>query len=472
MRRRFRRILLALGLFGVGTLASAISFGPVGIPTTMLALAIEKPYPSNPYVIELDIPAEDEGIGGIVVGFLAPKGELIYVVTKPGFIVAADWIGNVLWRLDTDVRVTPQSEKNGLPGWNGPGVQIADVDGDEATEVLYLDFAGRLHIVDARTGAPKRTLTFPHPDGAEGWEHLVVANFRGEGDRDILLQATNRDGYRYGRYLAAYALDAPETPLWTTDAYKGCAHNGARIADIDGDGRDEVLGITVFEEDGTPRVDPGFGKFWHADSLFVDDVRPDLPGLEIVLLEEGGDQNVWLRNVEGILWKANLRRQEPQNAAIGEFDPRTPGLEIWNRTRYNEHQKPFVLDARGNVLSEYAMDDVAPEGWTARGVEEISVIDWTGEVKQLAAAKERHESGDVAIFDPMTGEFVVHLPEKADRLYVADVAGDWREELIVLSGNEIHVYQNEARNPRPNERRLWTKPHYRRSKMTWNYYSP
>jgi hypothetical protein len=41
------------------------------------------------------------------------------------------------------------------------------------------------------------------------------------------------------------------------------------------------------------------------------------------------------------------------------------------------------------------MDDVAPAGWTVRGVEIIHTIDRTGERQQLACAKERHESGDV-----------------------------------------------------------------------------
>lgn len=61
---------------------------------------------------------------------------------------------------------------------------------------------------------------------------------------------------------------------------------------------------------------------------------------------------------------------------------------------------------------------------------------------------------------------------RADRLYVADVAGDWREEIIVLDANELHVYQNTAPNPRPNEKRLWTRRNYRRLKQCHNYYSP
>ena len=72
----------------------------------------------------------------------------------------------------------------------------------------------------------------------------------------------------------------------------------------------------------------------------------------------------------------------------------------------------------------------------------------------------------------MTGRFVERIPEKADRLYVVDISGDWREEIVVVSGAEIHVYANPAPNPRPDEPRLWKRQEYRRAKMSWNYYSP
>ena len=40
------------------------------------------------------------------------------------------------------------------------------------------------------------------------------------------------------------------------------------------------------------------------------------------------------------------------------------------------------------------------------------------------------------------------------------------------NGNELHIYSNPDPNPHLNHPRLWTQDHYRRSKMTWNYYSP
>lgn len=83
--------------------------------------------------------------------------------------------------------VKDQSERNGLPGWHGPGVQAADVDGDGLAEVLFLTQDSLLNIISGRTGEVEVTDRPPIPDEAELWEQLVVANLRGQGDRDILL---------------------------------------------------------------------------------------------------------------------------------------------------------------------------------------------------------------------------------------------------------------------------------------------
>ena len=113
-----------------------------------------------------------------------------------------------------------------------------------------------------------------------------------------------------------------------------------------------------------------------------------------------------------------------------------------------------------------------PKGWTDSGVEVISKIDWTGDRIQLIVAKERHTSGDIGLFTPMTGMFVERFKTKADRLYVADVSGDWREEIVVLKGSRLLIYFNLTRNTNPGRDRLWRENAYLRGKMTWNYYSP
>jgi len=424
-------------------------------------------------VIKLEIPPPRDSAGGIIVADVNDDGRMDYLVTVPGHLAVYANDGKKLWIKKTDIAVGGQSESQGLPGHHAPGVAAGDVDGDGKCEVVFLTRDSVLHIVEGATGRQKAFAKPPVPDGAARWEVAMIADFRGKGDRDILLQATNRSGYRLGRYLAAYAVEdllAGGKPLWTTDKFISCAHNAARLADINGDGRDEVLGATIFSADGK-RISRAAEFCGHMDSVFVADVCRDRAGLEVVLLEEGSNC-VQVIGAKGPIWRSHFKHTEPQNAAVGRFKAGTDEVFIWCRSRYNEHQKPFVFDSRGNKVFDYEMDDVAPAGWTVRGVEVIHTIDWTGRRQQLACAKERHRSGDVCIFEPLTGKFVARIKEKTDRLYVADVAGDWREEIIVLAGNELHVYQNAAPNPRPNEPRLWADRNYRRLKQCHNYYSP
>lgn len=443
---------------------------------TLIALtAQEQSRAEQPSVsIHLDIPAPQDSAGGILVADVNDDGKPDFIVTVPGHLAVYDNGGHKLWIKKLDIVVGGQSESQGLPGHDGPGVAAGDVDGDQRCEVVFLTQDRVLHVVDGSTGNEKATARPPVPNGAVRWELAMIADFRGTGgDTDILLQATNKSGYRTGKYLAAYAFDAlmdGSDPLWTTDEFVSCAHNGARLADLDGDGRDEVLGATIFSADGK-LITRAADFQGHMDSVFVADVRPDTPGLEVILLEEGSN-HVQVLGIDGPIWWKDFRRQEPQNAAIGRFKPGSDEIFIWCRSRYNEHQKPFVFDSQGTMIFDYEMDKVAPEGWTPRGAEVIHTIDWTGDKQQLACAKERHESGDVGLFEPLTGKFVTVFEQEADRLYVADVLGDWREEVIVLSGRDLHIYQNDRRNTRPDQERLWTDRTYRRLKQFHNYYSP
>lgn len=430
--------------------------------------------------IPLEIPApesEQDSTGGILVADVNNDDKPDFLVTVRGHLAVYDNGGRKLWIHSADLVVGGQSESQGLPGHHGPGVAAADVDGDGRTDVVFLTRDRVLHVVDGATGEKRATASAPVPEGAQRWELAMPADFRGTGgDRDVLLQATNKDGYRTGRYLAAYRFEdlisgaEGSQPLWTTDQFASCAHNGARLADINADGRDEILGETVYSADGELLVRAAEYR-GHMDSVFVADVRPEIDGLEVVLLEEGSNR-VQLLGQDKVIWRSHFREQEPQNAAIGRFKKGSDELFIWCRSRYSQHQKPFVFNSDGEVAFDYEMDDVAPEGWTASGVEVIHTIDWTGAHRQLACAKERHESGDVCLFEPLTGRFVQVFPERADRLYVADVFGDWREEIIVLAGNRLHIYENTAANPRPDQPRLWEDRNYRRLKQYHNYYSP
>jgi hypothetical protein len=252
-------------------------------------------------------------------------------------------------------------------------------------------------------------LEIPAPQDSAGG--IIVADVNNDGRMDYLVTVPG--------HIAAYANDGRKLWVLKTDVVVSGSseneglpgHNGPGVAagDMDGDGRCEVL-------------------FLMKDSV-----------LHILDGSTGRE-------------KATAQPRHPDEA------------ERW--------EVAMLADFRGTKVFDYSMDEVAPSGWTPRGVEILHTIDWTGGPRQLACATERHESGDVCLFEPLTGRFVEHIPEKADRLYVADVTGDWREEIIVLNGSELHVYYNEASNPRPQHKRLWTDRNYRRLKQCHNYYSP
>jgi hypothetical protein len=458
---------------------SAIIFVTCGTGcSSILKTTIWPQYADNPFVIRMDVPGPTDDRGSIMAADLNDDGLMDYLVTVPGHVVAYDHHGRQLWLLHIDVRLSLDEEKWGLPGQQAPGAQAADIDGDGVIEVLFMTQDGAMHVVSGAAGREKWSVLLPSPAGSEHWEHVVVGNFRGLGDRDVLLQTTNVKGYRMGRFVAAYAAEdlraGRHTPLWRRDDYLACAHNAARLADLDGDGRDEVLGGTILGPNGDILYKlPLTG---HIDAIAVDDIRPDISGLEVVALEEGdmrfNDRDrVLVYNAAGLIWQNHDNHKEPQDAAVGDFDPDRPGLEIFCRQRGNGHQEPFVFDARGVKIAGYRLPDVAPPDWALPGIEVVQTVCWTGQSKALLAAKERHKNGDIAIIDAMTGRFIQRLHEKADRLYVVNVSGDWREEIVVLSANELHIYHNDEPNPSPGHPRLWSMPHYRRSKMTWNYSS-
>lgn len=471
--------LLLLPVFGVLSCAS------------MQRRAEWPQYDSNPFIISLDVPAPQDDKGSIVVADLNGDGLKDYLVTVPGHIAAYDNGGRKLWILKADIRLSMDSEQWGLPGQHAPGVQAADVDRDGRMEVLFLTEESTIHALDGRTGSAEWAAKPVVPQGAAQWEHLVVASFHGQGDTDLLLQATNKDGYRMGRYLSAHRISDLRKgnlePVWQMDDFPACAHTAARVADLDLDGKDEVIGGALVSSEGKRLYQ--FPLTGHIDAVAIGDVRPDLPGLEVVALEEGDRRSkerdrVFLANVGGLIWQANHENREPQDEAVGDFDPARPGLEIYCRNRgtglaanpiakekfpANGYQKPFVLDARGNVISDYSTKDVMPEGWTLMGLQVCQAIHWDGAARALVVATEREQNGNVALIDPLGGKFLLHLnDEKADRLFVADVSGDWREEIIILNGSELHIYHSQQPNPDPDHARFWDEPHYGRNKMTWN----
>jgi hypothetical protein len=330
--------------------------------------------------------------------------------------------------------------------------------------------------------------------------------------------------YYMNRSLIAYSLDTGQE-LWRVnqnrdpadglyEGYWGPAHGPFMAADVDLDGKDEVVGGNWVDHDGRV-VSIGYPTAWlsyelaikyadHLDAINVGDFRPDLPGLEWIVTQEDhssgvSEWNAWhtaMCATDKVLWRIETslfgdgREREPQNAAVGNYSQATAFSEVWVSSRAPtgtlDHQHPWVFDAAGIQKTDYNIATRLPAGFNAypgtgnkEGIEPIHTIDWFGEPKDQIAAVARHVDGNFGVLDPMTGTAYWSTTGSspsmaAAMLYVADVAGDAREEIVVYdtTDHKIKVYWNEAPNPNQPKVSKWDDPLYRRLKQNWNYYQP
>lgn len=441
------------------------------------------PYPNRPQVITLDVPIRDR-LGGMFVHDLDGDGLMDFVIAMPGNIAAYDHHGKRLWHHRDKIVLQRADRGRGYPGMHHPGAIAGDVDGDGQAEVAYLTVNGDLLIRSGATGIKERTYRFA------GGHGLAIANFRGRGDRDAVIQYDQRR-------LRAVSLESGKT-LWKVNDWWGIEHSLVRTMDLDGDGRDEVLGPVILNHRGNVvhKLQRPGSALSEMDSMAVGDIVPG-GGVEIVLAEQRGNNETIVMGAAGTYWGTFYRSAgggecrvnfDPDKVTVGDFDLKRAGLEIFARSSCGNH--PWVMDAQGQVIASWNVPDTAPRGWCHYedchaehgydtsyefGIDLARAVTWHGSGPQLLFVKERHVAGKIALIDALTGEFVKVWNTSALRSYAADIAGDYREELMVLekhgNASRLLIFFNEAENhvSRPP---LWQDRLYRRVRQNWNYYSP
>ncbi len=475
--------------------------GPFGETLTTPLRVTPVQYAQNPFVIRINqaVPGGDEG-GGVMLHDLDGDGRMDFIVTSSREVGAYDHFGRQLWLATPGIRqeAFPKTDNDrweSLGGAHTPGVMAGDFFGDGKQEVGYVIKGGWLRILDAVSGAELKR----YDVGQAGI--ALLANLRGLGDRDAVLQ--------YGQTtLRAIRLDTGET-LWTTDQFRGIDKRPARQADLDGDGRDELVGSNIIGSNGQVintwdlvRDRPGF-NWVNVDSVAIGDL---IPGgkLEVALAEQGGHNEVVAFDEDRILFGTfNAKNRcceitrgkeclevDPDKMAMGAYRG-TADLQLFAPSACG--RAPWVIDSSGNVVASWIVDQTRPTNWTINGIEDIFTIDWFGNGTQSLLVKERCiDDGAAAIVDAMTGQFQRVFDTKAIRVYAADVSGDYREEAIVLEApghaprtlpngcgpfpgiqegpTELKIFWNEA--PASVQRPgYWTREYYRRQKQNWNHYS-
>lgn len=205
-----------------------------------------------------------------------------------------------------------------------------------------------------------------------------------------------------------FDTEDPEHPEY--QAYRGQGNHSLAVGDVDGDGSDEIIyGACAIDHDGKGLYSTGFG---HGDSHALGDLMPDRPGLEFYQGHEGREHGVSMRDAGTgrILWEI------PKEADVGrawsaDVNPdirgaecvssATPNLDCNGKetdSRYSAYDQPLYFD--GDVQQELRTRTaigLGPSGRIFQG--------W------YYRAADIHSS-------------------KHDANLVADILGDWREEIV------------------------------------------
>src|SRR4029079_1271038 len=140
--------------------------------------------------------------------------------------------------------------------------------------------------------------------------------------------------WRNGQLTRRWTFDSNDGTPGNT-AYRGQGAHSLSVADVDGDGCDEIIyGACAIDDNGKGLYSTGLG---HGDALHLSDLDPDRPGLEVFDIQERfDDAGASFRDARTgeILWKkpsvkAGSDGEGPGRGLSLNIDPRYRGSESW-----------------------------------------------------------------------------------------------------------------------------------------------
>lgn len=346
-------------------------------------------------------------------------------------------------------------------------MQVYDLDGDGASEVIAAFSSKELTILGGRDGKPVRSIPLPQGTSARGpsgsSDCIVIANLRGTAwPQDFIVKT---------RYTQVWGIDGRDGKvLWTYRQERGdnLAHYGYAF-NADADPMDEYLsGWQLLDHDGTVKWRAS-GLTMHIDAASVGDVDGNpANGLEIAMASQVG---ALYGNDGKERWRESHTEpdgQGIQHMAIGDFSPKHAGKEVVMLERIG----PRTSTGRdANILTSATGELIWKEKRTGSDYGWLSVTEritnWDGTGKDQILTY-RRTSKPPTIYDG-DGNAVATFPHPGsniDFLIHADLCGDAKEEVVVYNETTAWIFANGgcdlAAAPRrgalPQNRRLynWT----------------
>ena len=338
--------------------------------------------------------------------------------------------GTMLWRCDMGWSI-----EAGI--WYSPWI-VYDVDGDGKAEVYCkagegdprdekgLVQSGPEYLVkiDGQTGKIVAKTQWLSRDGFPDYNYycrnfLTVAYLDGKTPSLIMQRGTYN-------LIKTQALDKNFNRIWYWESpqekekYHGQGAHGLITADVDGDGRDElVIGSAVLDDNGKGLWTSELG---HPDVCYVADIDPDNPGLEIFYGIEPRRETDAICVVDAGTGRKLWTHKEPTRhihgqGMVGDILADPPGMEVFAGER--DLKKRWLYSAKGKLIEFHESGSLSPRAlwWDGDPQKEVvvsgAVRDWGKEPIQLV------EGGVIA---------------------VVDCLGDHREEIITSLKGELRIY--------------------------------
>ncbi|GAB3219890.1 hypothetical protein GCM10027447_03650 [Glycomyces halotolerans] len=398
------------------------------------------------------------------------------------YIDAYTLSGEQLWRIDLGVNIRAGAHYTSLSAYDfdgdgkaevalktadgtvdGAGNVIGDADADHRNDGGYiLTGPEYLTVFDGETGAALDTVDYqPDRDDICDWgdcygnrgDRMMAAVAYLDGDSPSLV--TSRGIYTKSE-LAAWDWDGENlTQRWhflSTDfgpQYAGQGNHQMSVADVDLDGRDEIVyGAMTLNDDGTPLYSSELG---HGDALHVSDLDPSNEGQEIFSPFEcmscSGGIGAAMRDGETgeVIWSMP-GDSDIGRATCGDIDPGYAGAECWAVSADGAwNSKEGELRAADGTLISNSIPSANHMIW------------WDGDLGREIFDHEFNEPDYVPVY-PYIAEWdyethsqeEVFTPEgvhtnngtKGNPVLTADLLGDWREELILRkeSNDGVRLY--------------------------------
>lgn len=411
----------------------------------------------SPY-IRIPLSSTNATVQKIGVGDLDGDGIYDYVIKQPG--------GNVdpwykYWYKSPETFKIEAYKHDGAPlwtkdlGWNiergmwySPMV-VCDLNGDGRAEVAakigpdedVRNAEGKVQkgpewvgIFDGTTGKEITRAPWPPRDLFDDYNlasrnQIAIAYLDGKTPCLLTLRGT----YNLMLAVAWQLKDGKLEQLWSftnEDLPRNCIGQGAHnclCADVDSDGRDEViLGSLILDDDGSLLWTSGKG---HPDAHYYGDIDPRRPGMELAYIIESqqrksGGINMLDPATGNFIWQLG----EPTKHVHGtgmctDMDVVHPGLEVYGADaeehKMTDHRWLFTSDGK---LLKSGKDVDYSFG--------VSSAWWDADLQRELLRGRMNDCEGAAVSELIEGNMIL----------VADVLGDWREEILATTPGELRIY--------------------------------